>query len=110
MSSMFIDDAPSVVAASKCWLHRNSPIRFAERAGERSHLKRMSHPEECGWCAYPSEALMDAIRHFVNTRDDLIAEFEALPWSTQQALVVKAQGYEAKRPSRDSRAEAALTF
>lgn len=109
MSNMIIDDAPSVVAASKCWLDRNSPIRLSERSGERSHLRRMSHPGECGWCAYPSDVLMDAIRHFVTTSDELIAAFERLPWGTQQALVRKAQGYDTVR-SRPSREEPSLAF
>lgn len=93
MSSINLTDAPSAVAASKCWLFRHSPIRF--------NKERMTHPSECGWCAYPGEVLISAVNAFLADHERLVAEFERLPAATQRQMVLRAQGY-STRPAREA--------
>lgn len=99
---MQITDAASAIAASKCWCHRNVPMRLSERGqapefGERPRAQRMTHPEECGWCAYPADVLIAAVSEFIEHSPDLVTMFEELPWQTQQDMVLRAQGFETRK-------------
>lgn len=114
MSGITISDAPSAVAAAKCWCHRFAPMRLRERNFEHDgRPTRVSHPGECGWCDYPSSVLISAITEFMGTHHELVEAFERQPATTQRSQVVKAQGLrdEPARPTRTSRTrEEAIPF
>lgn len=95
MSNFVIEDAASAVAASKCWLHRSAPIKV--------NAERLSHPGECGWCAYPAEVLVKAVSEFMTDCPNLVDAFERLPLATQRTMVLRAQGMEVAPPKRTSR-------
>lgn len=114
MTGIRIADVPSAIAASKCWLHRNSPLRLTENglapaSGQRPRAQRMTHPSECGWCAYPDSVLIAAVEEFMGANQRLIEDFERLPWQTQQTMVLRAQGAEGE-PVRSARTSRSVVF
>lgn len=75
-------DVPSAIAAAKCWLHRNASVQLT---------KHSTHPRECGWCAYPSKELINAVSDFMESETTAIESFSKLATEDQHRLVLKAQ-------------------
>ena len=81
-TSVRIDDAPSIVAASICYL---------TRWAESSHSP--THPTRCGWCDFPPAELLAAISGF-DFEGWAAREFRGLPAFMQERLVREAQELE----------------
>ena len=112
-------DPPSAVAASICWLARwrsgtDRRTPGSQLAGIAATAVGLRHPSECGWCAYPSETLIDWIEEFneadlVRTPGGLAVDaagqpihriagrFHAMPRLEQRRLVDAAMYPEAVR-------------
>lgn len=97
-------DPATAIAAGKCVLSRWHRGKAATLVG----ISVSSfHPSECGFCEYPIEQLMEALREFngwaglvePSTLDEPrpvrqeVEMFLSLPDKDQQTLVARRQGY-----------------
>jgi hypothetical protein len=99
-----IRDPAIASAAAKCWLARWHKGAGAKMAG----ISISSfHPQDCGFCEYPTDKLIESVDEFVEwaglkpptsvgepvAMRESVEMFLTLPRHEQSRLVQKAQGY-----------------
>jgi hypothetical protein len=101
-----IRDPAVAIAAAKCWMARWQGKRSFSSIAAMPDLNK-AHPDECGFCEYPPDYLMQALEEFVewagfkssDTNLELaqvrteIEAFTTLPPEMQAEAVRRAQGY-----------------
>jgi hypothetical protein len=81
---------PAVIAAlGHCWM--------ARWRGLGAGMIESRHPRECGWCEYPAELLLSAIRAF-DFEGFEARRFSGRPYPEQVALVLAAQAFTPEQP------------
>lgn len=100
-----IRDPAIAAAAGKCWLARWQGGKAMSRiTGIQSNS---FHPDECGFCDYPTDRLVEAVAEFnewaglnpINFMDEpmvargAVEMFMTNTTAEQRRLVMKAQGY-----------------
>jgi len=99
-----IRDPAIASAAAKCWL-----ARWHKGSGARTIGIPITsfHPQDCGFCEYPTDKLIESVDEFVKwsglkpptsisepvAMRESVEMFLTLPAHEQKRLVEKAQGY-----------------
>jgi hypothetical protein len=100
-----IRDPAIAAAAGKCWLARWNGGKGASRM--LGIPVNSFHPQDCGFCEYPTDRLLESVDEFVKwaglkppeAMDEIgviresVEMFMAQPAHEQSRLVMKAQGY-----------------